>query len=296
MAPYGRRHGPWLLASLLVLSGCHRAGSDTPLATDGLMVGVPAALTAQLTSASGLAIAPLRGAVSLQLIALGADSFTSLRQQFTSATLVLQSPTLSPKPIVKELPASTFHDDGTSDALDVRINSSADWTSTLYFHDAGGRLVGTATQLNHLGASGGQVLQMSITANTQRPKLTGSADGGYVADGVVLKEQTLYLNSGIADALPGVDHIELAISGPAYGDGTQSVTIATFKPPELQNYTWSPLSPTDSYDPERLNTSLEALPLTLTTRAFDRFGTPVGTDSLTLSLVDAAHVTVAIGE
>lgn len=126
----------------------------------------------------------------------------------------------------------------------------------------------------------------------ETPRLLAGSDGVDVSDGVVIKGITVVASTGLPDGLPGVARVDLALGGPAYGDGREVVEVATFQAPAIRQYAWRPAAASKNFLPERLGHQTEQLPFTLTAKAFDEFGNMVGQTHLPLAIVGTAFVDV----
>ncbi|MDB5099429.1 MAG: hypothetical protein JWM80_3850 [Cyanobacteria bacterium RYN_339] len=161
---------------------------------------------------------------------------------------------------------------------------------SIFLRDGNGKLVGSAYKKGVAATSGAPDVQ--ITWNREIPQIVGAQDGLKVSDGIVIKLATLDLQSGMADGQPGVDHVDVEVSGEAYGDGTASGTIGTFKAPSLLAYSWSPGKPSGTFLPDLLRDGNKAIPFVLTTKTYSVDGRLVGVDRLRLAMIGTASVNV----
>jgi hypothetical protein len=195
----------------------------------------------------------------------------------TSATVITRSPR-SANPIVTELGPNELEQ-----SLGVPDDPGSQ--TYIYYHNDAGALVGVGDVTQD--AKGKNVV---YTPNNVAPKILSASNGLRVDDGVVIKDATLTLVTGVADGLPGVDHVDVVLSGPAYAGGGATATIASFKAPKLAQYDWAPLEGSPGYDASLLVDGPKPVAFTLTTKAYEAGGMLVGIGKLGAGFVDAANV------
>jgi hypothetical protein len=163
----------------------------------------------------------------------------------------------------------------------------------LFLRDADGRLV--ASGLQPASATGSEV-PVTVVKNAAVAAVTRSLDDNNVADGVVIRATPLEMSSGYVDNLPGVDHVDIEVSGPAYGDGHEVAKLGVLRAPDLATYQWQPSVASGTYSPDKLAEPGTPLPFYLTTRAFDPQGHEVGVTTVKIAIVGTATITIGVDE
>jgi hypothetical protein len=282
----------WLPLLALALAGCSGAGvgaiTTRPEALPGVTAGLAGGFNIQ--TRSGLTLQtdlPVGGLVETDSKAITPTAASP--GDPVEGVLLVADPN-GGSPVVEELTAEDF--DPRTGALlrPLDLPSGTVRDLAIFLRDGNGKLVGSAYQKGV--KADGAPPKLEITWNREIPQLLGAADGLKVSDGIVIKLTTLNLQTGMANAQPGVDHVDVELSGEAYGDGQEVAAIGSFKAPQLLAYTWSPGKPAGSFLPDKLHDGDEPRGFTLTSKTYSVDGRLVGEDRLKLAVVGTAAVSV----
>jgi hypothetical protein len=269
-----------VLVSAALLFACSSPSGTSSAQQDGAF-SILARTGIWVTSANGglfYRLAPTAGATALP--------------NFTSAFLEAQSASVLPSPATVTVLPATFDSTGLcATSLTSSLMPASDLNAYAFLTDGQGRLLGSGLTPSTTVKIGANIVLVPITANGAQAQLIGNDSNVNVSDGTVLPNINLDFTTGYQDAQPGVDHVDLTITGPAYGNGTESALISSFKAPSLSNFTWKPQVSTPTYDSTKLANPSSPAPFTLSMKAVDPFGHVVGTNQLNLHIIANATVT-----
>jgi hypothetical protein len=88
------------------------------------------------------------------------------------------------------------------------------------------------------GASNNVDFTCTVNGKEATYNLSSSNYGNNVSDGGVVKGDTVTFNTGIANSQPGVDHVDVQISGAAYG-GASAIVKRITTPASFSSFSWN---------------------------------------------------------
>jgi hypothetical protein len=197
-------------------------------------------------------------------------------------------------PMMAMLGSSQFGEDHTTKKPAFSKFWAPKGTVSVYLQDADGGLMGSGVKSGVPLTTGDNKVPVPVTPNKEKLALLSATDDVKVSDGTFVPGITIEVGTGFADDLPGLSRVEVELSGPGYGDGTEIASLRTFTGAGHSTFSWRPSAPSGSYDPDKLATGNEARALTMVSRAYDGFGNLVGTNKLALHVLGAATIEVGM--
>lgn len=211
---------------------------------------------------------------------------------YHSLMLVVHAPSKMKAPRVETLSAAEVdRRTRAKEPLIDQLPRAADTTVRAYIRAVDESLLAAGEAANVTIGKGDNTVALAPVA-ASGPRLLGASDGVDVSDAVVIKGITVEATTGLPNGLPGIARVDLEIAGPAYADGREAATVASFQAPQIQQYAWRPAHASLQYLPARLGAGQHERPFTLTAKAIDPFGNVVGKTRLALSIVGTAFVDV----
>jgi hypothetical protein len=282
-----------------LLSAC-KFGAGTPVSINGLRS--PSGFL-QLQSTSGLSLVANFGTLAVHLIqpATSADpaagGLPAPLPKFSQVYVTAAGSDVADAVVTATLDGTTIDARGRSaEPVLSRLQPSSDVTVRVYLITADGRLAASGIVEHTVVRPGLNNLDIPMTIGGQSPFLIGASNNINVSDGVIVKGATVAVSTGFAQGAPGVNRLEVELTGEAYGDGKEAALIAALTPPDLSQYEWRPSNPSGEYDPAKLASQSDKKPVTLVSKAYDPFDHLVGSTSLAVTVVGAAYVDVGVDQ
>lgn len=290
--------GGFLFAACL-LAGC-KFGAGSPVSINGLRS--PSGFL-QLQSTSGLSLTANFGTLAVHLVqpATSADpaagGLPAPLPKFSQLYITAAGTDVAAPIVTATLDSNAVDARGRSaDPVLSRLQPSSDVTVRVYLITADGRLAASGVVEHTAVRPGLNNLDIPMTLGVQSPFLIGASDNINVSDGVIVKGATVAISTGFAKEAPGVNRLDVELTGEAYGDGKEAALIAALTPPNLGQYEWRPSNPSGEYDPPKLATEGEKKTVSLVSKAYDPFDHLVGTTTLGVTVIGAAYVDVGVDQ
>jgi hypothetical protein len=188
-----------------------------------------------------------------------------------------------------------------TDRIIKKINLSTNTTSNFFGTGVPGDSDGDNTNARFGALSGivrfpntGKIFVSQLNAHKLRELTPEMVPGN-----IITKDDTIVLDTGISNNQPGVNSVELSISGAAYGGATTPVLIKRFNSTEAgswSQYSWNTQMATEAYTPSALvgGSGTSTQPGQIDVKAYDRYGQVIGVGSFTIYVHNRPDITIRI--